>query len=128
VEQQAHGLYIDRYEAGLEATVAWGYIDLKMRNETGNGVLITATRYNDGVVVEMWGTKKWDQVTASFTPRTAYTDFKTIVDSGEDCVPSEGVRGFSIAVTRRRIIDGASQSTETWPTTYQPTPNVVCRP
>ena len=27
-------------------------------NETGNGVLITATRYSDGVVMEMWGTEE----------------------------------------------------------------------
>ncbi len=128
VEQHPHGLYISRYQAGLEATVAWGLLDLRMRNETGNGVLITATRYSDGVVIEMWGTKKWDDVTATFTERRNYTDFQTIYDDGERCVPSEGVRGFSIAVTRRRIIDGKSVSTETWPTTYKPTPNVVCGP
>jgi vancomycin resistance protein YoaR len=128
VEQHPHGLYISRYQAGLEATVAWGLLDLRMRNETGNGVLITATRYSDGVVIEMWGTKKWDKVTATFSERRNYTDFQTIYDDGDKCVPSEGVRGFSIAVTRRRIKDGKSESTETWPTTYKPTPNVICGP
>ncbi len=128
VEQHPHGLYISRYQAGLEATVAWGLLDLKMRNDTGNGVLITATRYNDGVRIEMWGTKKWDDVTATFTERRNYTNFQTIYDDGDRCVPSEGVRGFSIAVTRRRINNGKSESTETWPTTYKPTPNVICGP
>ena len=128
VEQHPHGLYISRYQAGLEATVAWGLLDLRMRNETGNGVLITAKRYNDGVLIEMWGTKKWDDVTATFTERRNYTDFQTIYDDGEKCVPSDGVRGFSIAVTRRRINNGKSESTETWPTTYKPTPNVICGP
>ena len=126
VEQHAHGLYISRYEAGLEATVAWGLIDLKMRNETGNGVLITAKRFSDGVLIEMWGTKKFDRVTASFTDRYNYTDYQTITDDGERCVPSEGVRGFSISVTRRRYVGDKAVSTETWPTTYKPTPNVVC--
>ena len=128
VEQHPHGLYISRYQAGLEATVAWGLLDLRMRNDTGNGVLITAKRFNDGVLIEMWGTKKWDDVTATFTERRNYTDFETIYDDGEKCVPSDGVRGFSIAVTRRRINDGKSKSTETWPTTYKPTPNVICGP
>ncbi|MGB7982907.1 MAG: VanW family protein [Candidatus Nanopelagicales bacterium] len=126
VEQHPHGLYISRYQAGLEATVAWGYLDLRMRNETGNGVLITATRYSDGVVIEMWGTKKWDEVTASFSPRTNYTNFTTIEDTGQRCVPSSGVRGFDISVTRRRINDGKSEKTETFFTRYKPTPNVVC--
>lgn len=128
VEQHPHGLYISRYQAGLEATVAWGLLDLKMRNRTGNGVLITATRYTDGVVIEMWGTKKFDRVTASFTERTNYTNYTTIYDDSDRCVPSQGVRGFSIAVTRRRYIDGEVVSKETWPTTYKPTPNVVCGP
>lgn len=128
VEQHAHGLYIPRYTAGLEATVAWGLLDLKMRNETGNGVLITATRYTDGVLIEMWGTKKWDAVTASFSPRTNYTDYETIYDDGERCVPSTGSRGFSISVTRRRMNNGKSESTETFYTTYKPTPNVICGP
>ena len=90
VEQHPHGLYISRYEAGLEATVAWGLLDLKMRNDTGNGVLITATRYSDGVLIEMWGTKKWDKVTATFTERRNYTDFQTIYDDGEQVRPLRG--------------------------------------
>ncbi len=126
VEQHAHGLYISRYQAGLEATVAWGLLDLRMRNDTGNGVLITAQRFTDGVLIEMWGTKKFDKVTASFSPRTNYTAFETIVDDGDRCVPSEGVQGFSISVTRRRFIDDEVASAETWRTTYRPTPNVVC--
>jgi vancomycin resistance protein YoaR len=128
VEQHPHGLYISRYQAGLEATVAWGLLDLKMRNETGNGVLITATRYNDGVVIEMWGKKKFDKVTATFSERRNYTDYKTIYEDSDKCVPSQGVRGFSISVTRRRFIGDEVVSRETWPTTYKPTPNVVCGP
>jgi vancomycin resistance protein YoaR len=128
VEQHPHGLYIPRYTAGLEATVAWGLLDLRMRNDTGNGVLITAQRFTDGVLIEVWGTKKWDEVTATFTERRNFTDFQTIYDDGERCVPSTGSRGFSIAVTRKRINDGRSESTETWPTTYKPTPNVICGP
>jgi hypothetical protein len=94
-----------------------------MRNGTGNGVLITAKRFSDGVLIEMWGTKKFQKVTASFTDRYNYTDYQTITDDGAKCVPSEGVRGFSISVTRRRFIGGRAASTETWPTTYKPTPS-----
>ncbi len=128
VEQHPHGLYISRYQAGLEATVAWGYLDLKMRNDTGNGVLITAERFNDGVLIEMWGTKKWDKVTATFGPRTNYTNFETVYDEGSRCVPSTGSRGFSIAVTRKRYIGTKVDKSETFYTTYKPTPNVVCGP
>lgn len=126
VEQHPHGLYISRYQAGLEATVAWDALDLRMRNDTGNGVLITAQRYSNGVRIEMWGTKKWDKVTSSFTNRHSFTGYSTITDDSPTCVSSAGSSGFSIAVTRRRYIDGEAVSTETWPTTYKPTPHVVC--
>lgn len=128
IEQHAHGLYISRYTAGLEATVAWGLLDLRMRNNTGNGVLITATRYNDGVLIEMWGTRQYDRVTATFSPRRNYTGYTTIYDDDSDCVPSEGSQGFTISVTRRLIRDGRVVKAETWPTVYKPTPNVVCGP
>jgi vancomycin resistance protein YoaR len=126
VEQHPHGLYISRYQAGLEATVAWGLLDLKLRNSTGNGVLITATRYSDGVLIEMWGKKKYSKVTASFSGRYNYTGFSTVRDNGAKCVASEGVSGFSISVTRRRYIGSTVASTETFPTTYRATPHVIC--
>ena len=56
----------------------------------------------------------------------AYFGYQTIKDDSEGCVDSEGVQGFSISVTRRRYVDGEVVSTETWPTHYKPTPNVVC--
>lgn len=128
LEQHAHGLYISRYTAGLEATVSWGQLDLRFRNDSGNGVLITATRYSDGVRITMWGTKKFDKVTATFTPRHNFTEYQTIYDDTSTCVPSEGVQGFQIAVTRRIIKDGKSIKTETWPTYYKATPHVICGP
>ena len=69
-------------------------------------MLITATRYSDGVRIEMWGTKKYSKVTASFSGRYNYRGFTTVKDDGADCVASAGVQGFSISVTRRRY-DGS---------------------
>ncbi|MEO8330732.1 MAG: VanW family protein, partial [Candidatus Nanopelagicales bacterium] len=34
VEQRAHGFWISRYLPGLEATVSWGNLDLRFRNDT----------------------------------------------------------------------------------------------
>ena len=42
VEHKTHSFYIDRYPVGREATVAWGSVDLRFRNDTPYGVLITA--------------------------------------------------------------------------------------
>ena len=40
VERQAHSLYISHYPIGRDATVAWGAIDFKFRNDTGKALLI----------------------------------------------------------------------------------------
>ena len=42
VEHKPHSFYIDRYPIGREATVAWGAVDLRFRNDTPYGVLIQA--------------------------------------------------------------------------------------
>ena len=42
VEHKPHSFYIDRYPVGREATVAWGAVDLRFRNDTPYGVLIDA--------------------------------------------------------------------------------------
>ena len=43
VEHKPHSFYIDRYPVGREATVAWGAVDLRFKNDTPYGVLIHAT-------------------------------------------------------------------------------------
>jgi len=40
VERRAHSLYISHYPIGRDATVAWGAIDFRFRNDTGRAVMI----------------------------------------------------------------------------------------
>ena len=42
IEHKPHGLFIDRYPPGREATVAWPSLDLKFQNDTKYGVLAQA--------------------------------------------------------------------------------------
>ncbi len=42
VEHKPHSFYIDRYPVGREATVVWGALDLKFKNDTDHGILIDA--------------------------------------------------------------------------------------
>jgi vancomycin resistance protein YoaR len=63
VEHHPHQLYIDRYPAGREATVYFGHLDMRFRNDTKHGVLVKAsvkpgTPASQGQMhVELWGTK-----------------------------------------------------------------------
>ncbi len=68
IEQRAHSYWISRYVAGLEATVSWGTLDLKFRNDTPYGVYITSSVSDTSVTTTMWSTKYWD-IEAEFGPR-----------------------------------------------------------
>jgi vancomycin resistance protein YoaR len=127
IEQRAHSFYISRYQAGLEATVSWGNIDLRFKNDSGNGVFITAERGRTFVTVTMWGTKKYDIEDVS-SPRTNVKPFGKIFDSSATCTPQQGVEGFTIVVTRVFKVDGVEVKREPLRTTYRPAANVVCRP
>ena len=55
VERQAHSLYISHYPIGRDATVAWGAIDFKFKNDTGKALLIRSWVEGDHVTVAIVG-------------------------------------------------------------------------
>jgi vancomycin resistance protein YoaR len=135
VEHKPHSFYIDRYPVGREATVAWGAVDLRFRNDTPYGVLIDAhltpsTPSSQGVLtVGMWSTKVWD-VSATTSERYDQTQPQTRVLRTADCYPNEGYAGFDVDVTRHFHRPGRSRPTrsEVFHTTYTPSDTVICRP
>jgi vancomycin resistance protein YoaR len=133
VEHKTHSFYIDRYPVGREATVAWGSVDLRFKNTTPYGVLITArvipsTASRQGVVtVRMWSTDYWD-ITASTSERYNRTPEKIRHLTGDDCVPNDGYAGFEVDVTRhfRRAGESSLDHDEQFHTTYLPSDTVIC--
>lgn len=133
VEHKPHSFYIDRYPIGREATVAWGAVDLKFRNDTPHGILIQAritpsTPSTQGAMtVRMWSTKYWD-ITTSVSGRYNPTSPRTRHLSGNGCVPNVGYGGFDVDVFRvfHRHGKGAVVRRETMHTSYTPSDSVVC--
>jgi vancomycin resistance protein YoaR len=126
VEQRAHTIWIPRYMAGLEATVAWGALDLKVRNNTGNGVLITAKTTPTSITVSVWGTRKYSRIKADFGPKYNIRGFDTVTDSSPACVSNPGQSGFDIDVDRVFLRQGREVKRQTFTTSYIPAPRVVC--
>lgn len=126
VEQRAHTIWIPRYTAGLEATVAWGFLDLKVRNDTGNAVLITATTTPTSITVSFWGTKKYSKIRAEFGEPYNVTPFDTITDGSAGCASNTGQNGFDIDVDRVFYKKGKEVRRETFTTNYIPAPRVIC--
>ncbi|KQX50123.1 hypothetical protein ASE09_18550 [Streptomyces sp. Root66D1] len=127
VEYGAHSFYIERYPAGREATVAWGSLDLKFRNDTGKPIYIKAGATDTSVTVSFLGTKKYDSVEAVAGPRTNLTEPTKREGTGEACVPQPPLEGFDISVDRVFKNDGAEVKRETFKTHYTPRDEVVCK-
>ncbi|MDH6522237.1 vancomycin resistance protein YoaR [Streptomyces sp. SAI-090] len=126
VEYGAHSFYIERYPEGREATVAWGSLDLKFRNDSGNALYIDARATDSSVTVTFLGTKKYDSVESVKGPRTNVKQPGTREGSGEKCVPQTPLEGFNVAVDRVFKDDGKEVERETFKTRYVPRDEVTC--
>ncbi|MEV6250105.1 VanW family protein [Streptomyces sp. NPDC051742] len=126
VEYGAHSFYIERYPAGREATVAWGSLDLKFRNDSGKPIYIKASATDSSVTVSFLGTKKYDSVEAVAGPRTNLKEPAKREGTGEACVPQPPLEGFDISVDRVFKDGGAEVKRETFKTHYTPRDEVTC--
>ncbi len=128
IEVNPHSLYISRYQPGLEATVAWGQLDLRFKNDTGNGVLITTSAGDTFITVTTWGTKVYDEIQDVSSDRYNVKKYSTVHDDSPDCSAQGGVNGFTIDVWRVFIQGGQEVKREKFTTNYDPTTQVVCVP
>ena len=133
VFHKPHGLYIDRYPAGREATVAWPSLDLKFQNDTKYGVLVQAyvvkgTPSSRGsITVRMWSTKTYDKIVATKPIKSNFTSGREITDDSRDCEPTSPVQGFNVRYQRLFYRDGSVVRRENFSWTYAPTDKVTCK-
>ncbi len=125
VEQRAHSFHIAHYKPGLEATVAYGRLDLRFRNDSPYGVYLTAKSTGTSVTVTMWSTKQYD-VEAVFGPRYDVVPYEVVYDPEPGCVEQDGAEGFAIDVTRIFRKDGVEVRRETLHTHYNPAAEIHC--
>lgn len=126
VEQRAHSFFIPRYQAGLEATVSWGNLDLRFRNDSPYGVYIQAVSGSTFVTISIFSTKRYD-ISAVSGPRTNVRAPRTIYDAKAGCLPQSGEPGFSIVVTRVFSQNGTVVKREPLVTNYNVQNRVICR-
>ena len=131
MEHHAHTLYIDRYPPGREATVFWGFWDLRFGNNTPYGAVVqsfinpSSPGSTGSVTVRIWSTPHWEVESVTGQPFNT-RPFERRQISGPGCVPSAGSNGFDIIVTRTLSLDGTVEKREEIYTRYEATPEVVC--
>ena len=132
VEHKPHGLFIDRYPAGREATVAWPSLDLKFQNDTKYGVLVQAyivkgtSSHRGSITVRMWSSKTYEKVVATSPIKSNFTTGRDIKDDSKDCEPTSPVQGFDVRFQRLFYQNGSVVHRENFSWRYAPTDRVIC--
>lgn len=132
IEHHPHDLYINRYPVGREATVYWGSLDLRFRNDTKYGVLInagvqkSAGRAQGATTVEMWSTKVYD-IKAGLSEKRNIRQPGVRYDPTDRCVAQSPSTGFDVDVYRFFYQGGKKVKTETDTAVYRATDDVRCR-
>ena len=135
VEHKAHSMYIKRYPMGREATVfqspdGGSVIDVKFKNVSTSGVLISTEWTPQSITVKFWSTKQFD-VSSQTGPQTDQTppELKQ-VPPGKPCSPSQGEPGFTVTDTRtiRNLQTGQVTVERPSKTRYDPHPIINCPP
>ena len=109
VERDAHSLYISHYPIGRDATVAWGAIDFKFKNDAGKSIMIRSWIDGGALTVALVGKtgRKVTYTTSAFydirKPAHGKSNPRLIYDS--DLGPGvtrweQGIEGRSVKVER----------------------------
>ena len=131
LEHHPHSFYISRYPEGREATVAWGFKDLRFRNDSPHGIFITTSYTDSSVTVSIYGTKRY-RIESVKGPRYDEKPFRVVEDPRPegteqgDCVESDGVPGFKVVVTRQFYRGDSLVRSEDFRTSYAPENEVRC--
>jgi vancomycin resistance protein YoaR len=130
VERRPHSLYIDHYPVGRDATVAWGSVDFRFRNDTGKSLLIRSWVEGDALRVAIVGKtgRKVQMTTSKFydirRPAHGRSDPRVIHDAdlGPGVVRWErGVDGRSVRTQRTvRTASGKLLFKDTYVSRYEP--------
>ncbi len=130
VDRRAHSLYIDHYPVGRDATVAWGSIDFRFRNDTTKKLVIRSWVQGGALTVAVVGKTGRDVnlETGAFydirRPAHDAADPRVIYDAdlGPGVVRWEkGVDGRSVKVERTvRGTDGQVLFRDSFVSHYQP--------
>ncbi len=132
LEHHPHSFYIDRYPMGRESTTVFGALDVRFKNDTPYGSVITAfirpssPGGQGSVTVQVWSSKYWRVGSSTGSPfNYSQPETKTVSDSG--CQPSTGSQGFDVVVNRTVLGPNGQRSADELFTRYQPVPTVICQ-
>ncbi|MEG0238443.1 MAG: VanW family protein [Clostridium sp.] len=127
VERHNHSMTVGYAKPGLDATVAWGYLDLKIKNTYDTPIYILGTTYNKTVDFKVYGDTKelngktYDMVNeiVKTIPSTQETINDPSLPEGTRVVESAGItgyvaKGYQVTYENGKVIKKELISTDTY--------------
>ncbi|MFV0429921.1 MAG: VanW family protein, partial [Arachnia sp.] len=106
IEHKPHSLYFDRYPAGREATVYYGSLDMRFRNDTEypsyiQGYITEATNSAKGsITFRIWSIPTYDRVVSTELVKSGYYSGSDRVSDDPNCEPQAPIQGFTVNWSR----------------------------
>lgn len=131
VERRNHSFYISSYPKGRDATVSWGGVDFKFKNDTERWIYIATAFSNSSVTISLYGTDPGYSVTSMTGDFTDIRPFSVkeepdgTLAAGTRVVEDSGVDGRKIVVKRTVLKGGTVVREDTFTSTYSPKQQVV---
>lgn len=132
VEHQPHTLYFSRYPAGREATIYYGSLDMRFRNNTDypayiQGYISQSSPGEQGsITFKIWSIPTWDKVESTELVKSNFYDGQTRTLNTPDCEPQAPIKGFTVNWKRLFYKDGAVAKSEDWSWRYSAGDKIVC--
>lgn len=132
IEHKPHSLYFDRYPAGREATVYYGSIDLRFRNDTEYPVVIqgytnpSSSGKRGSITFKMWSIPTYDRIVSTDLVRSNYYSGTTRTVSGADCEPQAPIQGFTVTWKRLFYKNDEVVKSEDYRWRYSAGDRIVC--
>lgn len=107
VYRRNHSFYISHYPDGRDATVSYGSVDFKFKNDYKSWILIKANATSGKITITFYGTDEgrkveyWTSEAYNFKPFKKDYIKDPEIEKGKQIVESEGIRGRTIVVERK---------------------------
>ncbi|MCC2593516.1 VanW family protein [Tessaracoccus sp. OS52] len=132
VEHKPHSLYFSRYPAGREATIYYGSIDMRFRNDSGKPIYLqgyineSAPGKRGAITFKVWGTRVWDRVVSTELVRSDYYNGEKRTVTAPDCEPQAPIQGFTVTWSRLFYKGDAVAKKEDYKWKYSAGDEIIC--
>ncbi|NPV49027.1 MAG: hypothetical protein HPY69_18955 [Armatimonadetes bacterium] len=132
VERHHHSMPVPYADAGRDATVYWGQLDLRFRNDTGSPIVVLASMSGSRVYVRIVGKRSAKKAVRIERSGIASIPFEIVekpdptLEEGKRKIEEKGRKGVRVTVYRVTVEDDGSERRETLHTDiYRPHKEIV---